>query len=875
MVEIDKILSERSDVRIIDAVKALSDQDFGRLVERVLGYLELKIMKSRPKGTFVIADCVHRREATKYTVFFSRRDEAIVKGDIESLVSYMARAESPRALVLTISSIADEASKLAEQSGIGLADGSKLVALLRRFDMDKEIVRAADTRKEAVQRVPMPGADARLEDAMAAGYNALADKDHMKALDAFDRAILFDDSYDVPWRMKGNTLDEMGYHEQALECYRHALELLPESDETWFSLGNCFFSLSRYNEEIMCYDRALLYNPTMQKALVNKGSTLHRLGRYPEALETYDRVLKLNYRLEKVHNNRGATLHKLGRTNDALESYGRAIELKHDYAEAWMNRGNSLYELARYDEALEAFTRMTQVRSELPKGWYLKGLVLRKLGKVTQAKAAFEQALKLDPEYIEARRAIEEESRKMAERFVDVPRIVEDIFSSQSQPVQEAVQADANAAKPSLPEDVVARVHEETVEQVAEEVYGDRAELLLLLGRPEEAFEFLGKSLKLEGERADLLTAAGNVLFKQGKLEAAAKTYEHAIAADPKYAPALFNMYSVLVQMGDHERASKVAESLRGSGSGWLSKAVASLDAYRCKDYKRAIEAVEVAATMENLAMLQNMRGMVKLEMGDTDGAVEAFTRALEMPLDPAEGHNNLGVALLRKGEAEKAGTEFDRAIRAQRNYPAAWSNRGCVLYRVERVREAIACFEESLVMAPTTVAMTNKGFCQLSIDVLPDAVQSFEQSIRIAETPEAYNDKGIALKRLGRAPEALVAFNESLRLAPQFKDAMANLHSPVQDIPAVPVSGRSEAAPPGPDPAVAQPAPQPQVPLVVGDEPSAEQSLASVKSEELKAMRKVELEALCASVGLNPRGTKNELVSRLVRFKAKMAKKG
>jgi tetratricopeptide (TPR) repeat protein len=177
--------------------------------------------------------------------------------------------------------------------------------------------------------------------------------------------------------------------------------------------------------------------------------------------------------------------------------------------------------------------------------------------------------------------------------------------------------------------------------------------------------------------------------------------------------------------------------------------------------------------------------------------------------------------------------------------------------------------------MAPTTVAMTNKGFCQLSIDVLPDAVQSFEQSIRIAETPEAYNDKGIALKRLGRAPEALVAFNESLRLAPQFKDAMANLHSPVQDIPAVPVSGRSEAAPPGPDPAVAQPAPQPQVPLVVGDEPSAEQSLASVKSEELKAMRKVELEALCASVGLNPRGTKNELVSRLVRFKAKMAKKG
>lgn len=862
MVELDKILRERSDERIIKTVKDISEQEFTSLVERILGYLELRISKSRARGEFVIADCIHRPDGKRYAVIFSRRDEPVAKGDIESLISYMSRTEAEKGLVLTTSSIQSDGASLAEEHNMGVADGAKLAALLRRFDLDKEVIQWAEARGERLPKPP-PGVAAKsLQDAMAEGYQALADKDFVKALDAFDRAILVDESYDVPWRMKGNTLDEMGYHEQALECYRQALELFPESDETWFSLGNCFFALSRYDEELLCYDRALTYNPTMVKALINKGSTLHRLGRYKEALDTYDKVLKINYRLEKVHNNRGATLHSLGKHNEALESYNRAIELKHDYVEGWMNKGNLLYELQRYEEALAAFDEVTRIRPELPKGWYLKGLASRKLGKITQAKAAFEQALRLDPEFHEAKRAIEEESRRIQERFVEVPRIVQDIFSVEAARAQQT----SLPTEPitSLPADMVARVRDEKVEELAEEIYGDRAELLFLLGRQDEAIDYLGRSLKLEGESAHLLTASGVVLFKQGKLEASVKSFEHALEVDPKHVPALLNLHTALMQLGDLERASKVGEQLRNAGAGWQARVYTATEAAARNDIKQALDDTEVALTMENLSVLMNYRGLLKLMMGDVDGAIESFERAKVTPLDQSEAYNNLGVAILKKGDAEKASVEFDKAIRLNRANFAAWNNRGCVLYKFDRNREAIGCFEESLIMNPTTVAMTNKGFTQLALDMLQDALQSFEQSLQLSETPEAYNNKGIALARMGRGVEAQVAFREAMRLAPAFKDPESNLK-------AIPPEALQQKAAPAARPTIEV---MPSQPEIVGGKEAAPSVLESMSIDAISSARKSDLVAICESIGISSRGTKTELVQRLIKAKRAMRKR-
>jgi len=470
---------------------------------------------------------------------------------------------------------------------------------------------------------------------------------------------------------------------------------------------------------------------------------------------------------------------------------------------------------------------------------------------VTKAKASFEAAIRLDPESSDARRALDEISRKIAERYTEVPRIVQDIFSSEAAAGSPAVAHD----QLKVPEDIIARVHEEKVEELAEELYGDRAEMLLLLGRLEEAFDFLGKSLRLEGDNAPLLTAAGNVLYELGKLEAAAKTYEHALATDPNYTPALLNLHAVLQEQRETERASKVSIALRNSKYGWQAHASAALESFSRGDTKQALEDIEAALRLEDLAALQNLKGLLHAEERSLEAAVRAFDKAMSMPLDESEAHNNKGAVYLKGDDLEKASFEFDKAIRLQRDNCAAWSNRGCVLYKVDRLREAIACFEESSVMLPTTVSLTNKGFCQLSIDVLDDAVASFDRSLKVVETPEAYNDKGIALERLGMHEEAMVAFKEALRVAPQFKDAAENLNRVALAGPSKPKkdSGRPQAAPSE---------------EVLGDKESGPALLQRIDEQFLKEKRKPELEAICESLGLSPKGTRADLIVRILKAK-------
>jgi tetratricopeptide (TPR) repeat protein len=859
MVELEKILSERSDERILAALRSVSEYEFKKTVERVLGYLGLKITRSRARADFIIADCIHRPDDAKYVVFFSRRDEGVSKQSVNSLVDYMRRVEAPMGLVLSTSSILPDAVKVAEANRVGVADGPKLAALIRRFDLDRALIQEADLARERGRQASVAGLDESVARMMVEGHEAFSSRDYVKALECFDQAILLHDGYDVAWRVKACVLDEMGFHEQALECFKRAVDLNPSSDETWFALGNCLYSLSRHEDELRCYGRALEINPLHQKALVNKGYTLHRLGRYREALDAYDDVLKRSYRLEKVHNNRGVTLHKLGRNEEALESYERAIALRHDYSEAWLNKGNLLHELGRDEEAFEAFVHLTGIAPDTAMGWYLRGAVAAKLGRKAQARRALEESLRLDPNDLQARQALE---GIVEESVIETPSVVEEIFS----PVPEVkAEAPVEVEEPSHPAaDVVSDVQEESVEQLAEELYGDRAELLLLLGRLDEAYELIGKSLRLEGDNSRLLTAAGNVLMRQGKFEAAIKTYEHAYASDPTYAPALYNLHMALMVAGEADLALKVSESLREMGDDWQARAASALEAEKRKDYRQAIEDIETALAAANLAMLVNYKGVLQLLSQDIDGARETFARLKTSTFDPSEAHNNLGVANLKKGDLGSAVTEFDMAIRSRKSNSTAWNNRGCILYMEERMREAIACFDESLVINPTAVAMTNKGFGQLSLDMLEEATVTFEQSLKIVETPEAYNNKGITLRRQGRLDEAINAFREALRIAPQFEDTSTNLREAIarQSTKKVQMEAEEAKLPPPPH---------------ADEEEDLGNHMELLRYETegtLKVKRKAELEAICIALSMSSKGTKRELISRVLKEKRRLMRR-
>lgn len=99
-------------------------------------------------------------------------------------------------------------------------------------------------------------------------------------------------------------------------------------------------------------------------------------------------------------------------------------------------------------------------------------------------------------------------------------------------------------------------------------------------------------------------------------------------------------------------------------------------------------------------------QGNKALQGKDFDGAIEAYSKAIE--LDPKQHvyYSNRSAAYLSKGEAEKALDDADQCIKANPSWPKGYSRKGAALHSLKRYKDAAAAYEEGLAVAPDDAAL-------------------------------------------------------------------------------------------------------------------------------------------------------------------------
>jgi Tfp pilus assembly protein PilF len=132
------------------------------------------------------------------------------------------------------------------------------------------------------------------------------------------------------------------------------------------------------------------------------------------------------------------------------------------------------------------------------------------------------------------------------------------------------------------------------------------------------------------------------------------------------------------------------------------------------------------------------------LQVGYWRDSVTLFDHAVKVTRRNAVAHNNLGVALVERGELGKAVAHYREALRIKPRYVEAHCNLAIAAIKQGRLDEAIAHCWEALRIRPG------------------DA--------------DAHNNLGVALAKQGKLHEALAHFSEALRLDPDKKSARANL---------------------------------------------------------------------------------------------------
>jgi Zn-dependent membrane protease YugP/Flp pilus assembly protein TadD len=208
-----------------------------------------------------------------------------------------------------------------------------------------------------------------------------------------------------------------------------------------------------------------------------------------------------------------------------------------------------------------------------------------------------------------------------------------------------------------------------------------------------------------------------------------------------------------------------------------------------------------------------NNTGTLLGEQGDLAGAIDYYTRAIQLDPNLVQAYSNRGTSYARVGRLDDALADLNRAMRLaptaagprltraqiltmRKDYAAALDDldeafrlvpenlatirfhQGNVWFDMGHYDRAIAVFTEALSQGGHwPLARCNRGLAFLRKGDLPRALADCDEAIHLAPNEAiAYNNRGVVLMNLGNWARALTDLRTANRLDPQHPNALKNL---------------------------------------------------------------------------------------------------
>jgi Tfp pilus assembly protein PilF len=211
--------------------------------------------------------------------------------------------------------------------------------------------------------------------------------------------------------------------------------------------------------------------------------------------------------------------------------------------------------------------------------------------------------------------------------------------------------------------------------------------------------------------------------------------FRQAIALDPKYATAHYNLGVALKDKGRLDEA--MAE--------WRQTFI--LDP---KD----------ARAHYNLGLALHSKGQL-------DEAVAEYRQAISLDTKLAQAHYGLGLALRYKGQLDEAVAEWRQAIILDPEYARAHYNLGAALHNKGQLDEAVAEYRQAIILDPKYArAHYNLGAALAVKGDLDGAVACYKKALELMpKHAEAHCNLGDTLRKQGRFAEALASLRRGHEL--------------------------------------------------------------------------------------------------------------
>jgi len=273
----------------------------------------------------------------------------------------------------------------------------------------------------------------------------------------------------------------------------------------------------------------------------------------------------------------------------------------------------------------------------------------------------------------------------------------------------------------------------------------------------------------------------GLALSRQNKFDEAVKHFKEALRLNPDFAKAHRNMVYALLQQGKRDEAIEHcvkamqrnpdhADMCNHLGHWFLEKnQLAEADGIFRK----------VLQSLPDNAGAHNGLGVILGRQGKVSEAITHFTQAIRSNPDFGDAHNNLGYALAQQGRKDEAIVHFRKALQLNPNYAIAHHYLAQAMLKEGKTAEAVKHFKETLRLSPSWLSpmnslawilATHKGAEFYDPD---EALQLAERLCELTDyqQPEVLDTLAAASAAVGNFPKAVATAERALRKAEASKN--------------------------------------------------------------------------------------------------------
>ena len=219
---------------------------------------------------------------------------------------------------------------------------------------------------------------------------------YKKALDLAEEGL---DEIHLDLAFEYENLEE---YEEAITCLKHALELNPENEAVLYELAYCY-DLAEADEACITFFRHFTdEHPYSSVSWYNLGNVYAKLERQEESNLALDLALAIDERFSSAYFSKARNMLVAGRYGEAVQCYEETLVFDGPQAITYSFIGECYEKMERFEQALINYDQAIALDPEWVDAWIGRGVVKDMQDKVAEAVQALQHAVRISPEHPDA-----------------------------------------------------------------------------------------------------------------------------------------------------------------------------------------------------------------------------------------------------------------------------------------------------------------------------------------------------------------------------------------------------------------------------------------------------------------------------------------